>query len=526
MEIIDYIVICASGKGTRLLPLTKHIPKLLVNVNNNCILYNIINYWKHYSYKYVIIIDREYNDIVSFYLNLIKTTCNIEYEILNIECKNGEENSYTINKALVSDKYIDKKILITWCDIFPNSFIPSELFANNNIIFTYKNYGRYDAYNNSIEKKMYGNIIGIYYFAKFNRLIHYEPQMDICDCYKSNFGDFITYEIQLLVDIGDNNKLYEYLNSNDIQYKTRYFNSIIETPENTLIKMSTCQYGDLIIKNEMLFYKYHNNNDTVKEVIPSIKQFNDNSFIMTKINGNMMFNVFNNAKIPSQIILLKQIINTLNIIHSAHTIEIDKEILINDINIEFYSKIFNRIENIGLLLNNFTFIKRVNGIKIKYDHTYIINKLFARISKHYQKNPSYCSIHGDPHMSNILCDSNNNLFFIDPRGYFGTTKIFGLKEYDYSKITYSLSGFDEINRNENHFFIINNDNIDVNITNNMSSIHLNVFEEFNKNILIDMTILHWFGLTDYVKNNIHKCISAYYYGIYLYHLYYEKDKEL
>ena len=121
---IDYVVICASGKGTRLMPLTKHIPKLLVNVNNNCILYNIINYWKHYSHKYVVIIDREYNDIVKFYLDIIKNAFNIEYEILNIECINGEENSYTISKALVSDKYIDKKILITWCDIFPHSFIP------------------------------------------------------------------------------------------------------------------------------------------------------------------------------------------------------------------------------------------------------------------------------------------------------------------------------------------------------------------------------------------------------------------
>ena len=68
---IDYIVICASGKGTRLLPLTKHIPKLLVNVNNDCILHNIINYWKKYSNKFTVIIDSDYNELVRFYLNLI-----------------------------------------------------------------------------------------------------------------------------------------------------------------------------------------------------------------------------------------------------------------------------------------------------------------------------------------------------------------------------------------------------------------------------------------------------------------------
>ena len=43
---------------------------------------------------------------------------------------------------------------------------------------------------------------------------------------------------------------------------------------------------------------------------------------------------------------------------------------------------------------------------------------------------------------------------------------------------------------------------------------------YNIPILIDMVILHWLGLAEYSKNNIHKCVSAYYYGIYLYHKYY------
>jgi len=121
-------------------------------------------------------------------------------------------------------------------------------------------------------------------------------------------------------------------------------------------------------------------------------------------------------------------------------------------------------------------------------------------------------------MSNILID-NDKLWFIDPRGYFGNTKLFGLKEYDISKIIYSLSGFDQINNN-NHFFIINDFNIDTNINNNIDN-YLQLFSSYDTTILISMTVLHWFGLSDYSKNNIHKCISSYYYGIYLFH-YYEK----
>lgn len=516
---IEYIVICASGKGTRLMPLTKHIPKLLVNVNNNCILYNIINYWKQYSDKFVIIIDSVHNNLVKFYLDNIKLTLPfIQYEIINIECNNGEENSYTINQAL-GDKFVDKQILITWCDIFPKSVIQNEVFGNDNIIFTYKNYGRYDAYDNKIDKKIKGNIIGIYYFAKFNKLIHYESYMDICDCYKRNFGDFITYEINNLIDIGDYNKLHDHNSVNDIKYKTRYFNSITEISENVLLKKSTCKYGDIIIKNEIDFYKYHNNE---LNIIPNIYDSDNNSFKMNKIDGISAIDLFNNKRIPLQINYLKDIITNLNVIHSHNKFTVANAIVMEDIDIEFNSKIINRIENIQPLLDHFKFIESVNGIKIKYNHNYILKILYSRIKQYYENNLiDYCTIHGDPHLSNILI-SNNKFIFIDPRGYFGKTKYFGLKEYDYSKIIYSLSGFDELNINSNHFFIINNDNIDVNITNNITNNYLSAFE-CNKELLIDMTILHWFGLTDYVKNDIHKCISAYYYGIYLYHLYYSSN---
>lgn len=515
---IDYIVICASGKGTRLMPITKHIPKLLVNVNNNCILYNIINYWKNYSKKFVVIIDSEYNNFIKFYLELIKSNININYEIINVVCSNGEENSYTINKSLDNSKYIDKKILITWCDIFPKSIIPNNLFTSKNIIFTYKDYGRYDAYDNIIEKKNKGNIIGIYYFSKFKKLTQFEPKNDICDCYKDNFGNFITYEIQDLVDIGDYKKLYDYLYINNSNtYKTRYFNNIRDFSENYLLKESTCEYGNIIINNEMDFYKYHNNK---LNIIPKISNFYVNSFIINKIIGKNAIDVFNNKKIEEQNEYLAYIFDKLNLIHSHCNFKVDEKTLIDDIDIEFNSKILNRIKNIELLLDSFKFIKNVNGIKIMYNHNYIINNLYLKIKNFYESKINYYyTIHGDPHLSNIIHDISNNLFFIDPRGYFGNTKLFGLKEYDYSKILYSISGFDEINTKENHYFIIENDNINVNISNNITNKHLNFFDIYNKDILIDMVILHWFGLTDYSKNNLHKCISSYYYGIYLYHLY-------
>lgn len=512
--VIDYLVICASGKGTRLLPITQHIPKLLVNSGDLNLISKIIDYWKSYSEKFVVIIDSKYNKIVDFYLKLT----GVKYEIINVDCANGEENSYTLNRSLQNEKYTNKKILITWCDIFPDSIIPPSVFKDQNIIFTYKNYGRYEAYENTIQKRSFGNIIGIYYFASFSHVRFFEPKMDICDCYKNNFGDFETFEIDNLIDIGDYNKLCEVINNTSYKYSTRYFNKITDINDDLIEKQSTCIYGDKIITDEMAFYKFH-----VLDNIPEIIGFKTNSFVMKKIlNSDTLYKKFIKVDIRIQQKMLTSILREVDKIHSIEQIQIDKDQLEGDIKIEFYDKLLIRLGNIDTILKYFNHIKSVNNVKIKFNHNFIIEDIYKKI-KFYLigKGYKYSSIHGDPHMSNVIVDENNKMWFIDPRGYFGNTKLFGPPEYDISKIVYSLSGFDQVNTNPNHFFTIDeNNNIEVNITNNIDN-YLHLFDKYDKKILLCMTILHWFGLTDYSKNNIHKCISSYYYGIYLYQLYIE-----
>ena len=83
--------------------------------------------------------------------------------------------------------------------------------------------------------------------------------MDLCDCYKTNFGDFETFEIQELIDIGDMDKLIIYITTKGDKYITRYFNTIREIDCDRLQKKSTCEYGNTIIEKESYFYKYHKN---------------------------------------------------------------------------------------------------------------------------------------------------------------------------------------------------------------------------------------------------------------------------
>jgi thiamine kinase-like enzyme len=437
----------------------------------------------------------------------------VNYTIINVNSRKGQENSYTIHCAFKSDEYVGKKILITWCDIYPRSVILPSVLGNKNVVFTYKNFGRYDAYDNKIIKKPFGNVIGIYYFASFKHITQFEESMDICDCYSNHYTNFDTYEIEDLIDIGDMDKLDSLVKNQTNTYITRYFNQITEINQTTLLKESTCPYGDKIINDELLFYKFCSLRGY--SGIPTIINFKANSFEMEKVSGKTVYNTFLTKSYDVQCVIIKNIINALHELHTSK-IKVHRNIVNTDIYIEFFDKVRSRLNNVKPILEEFSYIKTVNNVPLVDSVDTIIETLFKNIKDYFslQEN-KYSVIHGDPHMSNIIID-NHTIKFIDPRGYFGKTKIFGLPEYDIGKILYSLSGFDIFNNDEKFCFFISNTNMDISINNVMNNfIHL--FAGYDTTLLLNMVILHWFGLTDYTKNNIHKCVSAYYYGLYLYH---------
>jgi hypothetical protein len=130
---------------------------------------------------------------------------------------------------------------------------------------------------------------------------------------------------------------------------------------------------------------------------------------------------------------------------------------------------------------------------------------------HLNKREEYSLIHGDIHLGNILIDSSKNIYFIDPRGYFGKTKLYGLKEYDYAKLMFGISGYSTF------------DNIsitDLNIINlNLSIDFIKEYEYiFENNIFDDITKLLclsiWLGNNSCFINENKKIVSlmiAFYY---------------
>jgi hypothetical protein len=506
---IDTVVICASGKGTRLSPLTKHIPKYLVNPDNFNILTHIVKYWKPYAENIVVIIEEKYNTITEYYLNGL----DVKYKIINVNIET-QGNAYTLRNALKND-YDHTKVLITWCDIFPAVKIPVSAF-NGTLIFTHGNECRYNIENNVIEENADGNIIGIYYFSDYVSMEYANEMDDIINVIPKYHSLVNSYDIEKLADVGDMAKLLNYENANKTIYETRYYNKITEVGENLLRKESAHQIGNEIIIGEINFYKSIQQYNLA--CFPKVYEFGDTHFVMEKIHGDVLKNL--NTEL-----YVETFIETLKVLHDTSKLEVSKEKLIEDLSFEFHTKIKAHAENIKPLSGHFSYINKINDIRIaEYDINVIIDDLYERIKANLvtpeMDKYEYSLIHADAHFSNTMVASDK-IVFIDPYGRFGHSMVHGSEYFDFCLILFSLTGFDEFSASKKYHFDIENDTILLNIKIQELEKYKPFFIKHNINwdTCMSMCILHWIKFTYYTSNHILKSVASYYHGMYLYHKY-------
>ena len=175
-----------------------------------------------------------------------------------------------------------------------------------------------------------------------------------------------------------------------------------------------------------------------------------------------------------------------------------------DLDKELYSKVIDRCEKIKHYLVNY------NKSELEDILTKII-KIFIKLE--YSKNRdtaimaniNYTLCHGDLNGSNIMVNpKTKEIKFIDPRGYFGFTKNYGLQSYEYAKLLYALSGYDDFNLNPK---IYKHDTIN----------KFDYFDEFfetylDKRHIILLGVI-WVALAGYISQDIIKANMAYEHGL-------------
>lgn len=530
------VIICAAGLGSRLSNYTHDtIPKYLVNIDGNTGLYHIIKYWSKYSENIYLIIHSKYVTITNFYIKSIFDNEHYnKIKIINYDTSDG--TAYTLN-FIINNKIsniLSNNFVITWCDLYLTEPLYQSRFTKSGIyIFTYGNSCRYlfndidDHNNNHIinrDSECDGNILGIYYFHNIKSFKIDESNALNKDIviFLKDLGALFNYKVESIIDYGDENKLnilYKNNLSNSSNLRCRYFNqlTILDNDPPKIFKKGINDKGKELIKNECEWFK----RVPYQKFLPHVFNFYEHGYIMEYMKNYIPLYQFlkQSSLSDKHNKILKTIFSNLNTLHKLEKIKISELMFFNNIKIEIFDKLYSRKKAIAPLLDYFGNIKIVNSVEImSFDDVCIKCKnIIIQYYKALEKY-EYSIIMGDCQFSNILIDPENinNIIFIDPRGYFGTSKIHGPIEYDYAKVLYGISGYDDFNTG---IFNIKNIDIETGIL-DFDIIPVTSFNErlikyyFNK-VHRAFVVIIWLSLAEYNKNDIWKCLCSYYHGLYL-----------
>lgn len=491
---INFIVIQAGGKGTRMEYLTKNKPKALVPVNNLPIIFHA---FKKFHGKTFIVIGDYKADVLKNYLNVFA-----EENIIFINANGAKGTCGGLNSAL---DYIpdDQPFMLTWCDLIlsDNYLIPSK---TANYIGISKDFECRWSYIDTkfVEEKSKDNGIAGHFIFKNKELIKDVP-------YEGEFvkwlqGQKITFEEIPLYGTHEYGVLdvWKELPTS----KCRPFNRI-RIEDDKLIKEAINKQGEDLAEKEIEWYKKISNSSFAN--IPIIYSYSP--LVMEKIIGKNVYELDHLDK-QLKIKILTELITCLKSIHDLESVESNYDSFYN----AWIGKTFDRLDTIRNLVPFANEpIVMINGKKCR-NIFYHKNEVIKKVLKHFPKR--FCLIHGDCTFSNIMLKNDFTPVLIDPRGYFGHTKYYGDPMYDWVKLYYSLkSNYDQFNLKRFNLEINKNEVI-LNIkSNNWEDVEPVFFEmlkdEVDERQLKLYLAITWLSLTTYAWEDYDSICGAFYQGL-------------
>ncbi len=491
---INYIIVQAGGKGTRLKHLTKNKPKSLVPIDNLPMLFHL---FKKFNDKKFIIIGDYKIDVLKKYLDVF---ADVQYLVVDASENKGTCAGIKEASSLVPD---NQGFMLVWSDlVLGDKFEFPE--KNDNYVGLSTEFECRWKYENGIFEESpsleYG-VAGVFIFKDKTELNGISESGEFVRWLKENNKKYNTFKLNGVKEYG----LLSVYDSID-RPKCRPFNKITVEGDR-LIKEGINEQGKKLAVIEKDWYKFISN--TSFNGVPKIYSFDP--FVMQKIDGDNIYNL--DLSIEEKKNILDKLVGSIRKLHSLDKSSVNSF----DVYETYVSKTFKRINKVRDLIP-FADQKYIviNGRKC-HNIFFFQDEVKKKIQQLFPK--EFCVIHGDCTFSNMMVDKDNNPILIDPRGYFGSTKIYGDPNYDWAKIYYSLVGnYDKFNLKKFSLDILE-DEIKLDIeSNGWSELENYYLEKISNDISSeDIKLMHaiiWLSLTTYAWEDYDSICGAFYNGLY------------
>ena len=294
-----------------------------------------------------------------------------------------------------------------------------------------------------------------------------------------------------------------------------YFNRLTITSDTVIKKESISLYGYTKINNEKAFYKYINSN-SITFPVPKLIDYGEHWYSMEYLSKyTPLYKLYETINIYEKMNIYSTIKSALNTLHKQTEKYVSFDVILDDIEYEFKTKLFDRIKVVQDLIDTYSFITSINGSTI-HSFAESINIHYNRVFNYFNNKQNHitCVIHGDCQFNNILIhEQTYDIMFIDPKASFGKTQLFGVPEYDFAKLKFAISGYDKFDNSDIDSLDIHGTNINIEFTQLLEN------ELSNTDILTSMVILIWLGNSHCFIGQPDKAVYSYFYGLYLAKLY-------
>ncbi len=426
------IIVQAGGLGTRMKSLTSSKPKALIPVFNKPILFHLFDLFGSPSTEFIVIGDYKYEVLDDYLITFAKDK---RYILMKAK---GKGNAAGIKEALrlVPD---NEAVMLIWSDLI----LPKDFKVDTSILGCQVGVADFPCSWCVVDNKLVhensdkNGVVGLYVFDNKSMLKTLPSEGSFTTWLSQQDFPLTALPIKDCRDVGT---LQAYQSLDNTKFRCRPYNHI-EVKKDEVVKTGLTEEANIFIKREVAWYKlakklgFNNMPQLIQEAPLTLSRIKGQNLFLSKLSGD------------GCTVALNKMIDALTHLHSLLRSDANAW----DLYTEYFTKTINRLVSIApalpfsgqktIIINGRPCINVLKNKEIL--RSAVLNTLM---------NTYFTLYHGDCQLTNTLLDEHGNVFFIDPRGYFGKTENLGDVRYDWVKVYYAIKGnFDQFNIKNFHF---------------------------------------------------------------------------